>query len=304
MQERLQKVLAAAGIGSRRACEQFILDGHVRVGGLVVNELGTKVDPATDRITYNGRLIKAPTKHYYVLLNKPRGFVCSMADRHAARLVTELVDIQGSPMLRPVGRLDADTEGLLLLSDDGSFINMMTHPRYHIGKTYRALVRGRLGDDAIALLRTGVNLEDGITMPARGVHILRVIELDPDPETDLELTIFEGRNRQVRRMMKAVGTPVIRLKRTSFGPLKLSKLPIGGWRHLTQSEIEALLTLAAESETKRISTGTKEKPKQWRTEQSHLPQPKAPSSPTYSKTEPRSRRRTSSDWSNRDSTTD
>ncbi len=172
MLERLQKTLAAAGIGSRRACEEWITEGRVRVNGQVVTELGTKVDLETDKVTFNNRLVRLPRKRYYIALNKPRGVVSSRQDAHAGRLVTEFVDLGDKPMLRPVGRLDADTEGLIFLTDDGDFLFKLTHPRYHVPKTYRAEVRGIPTQAALDILRRGVNLEDGPTQPAEGVRIL------------------------------------------------------------------------------------------------------------------------------------
>ena len=244
MLERLQKSLAAAGIGSRRACEAWITEGRVKVNGQVVTELGTKVDLDTDRVTFNGQPVRLPRKRYYIALNKPRGVMSSLQDAHAARLVTDLVDLGDKPMLRPVGRLDVDTEGLIFLTDDGEFLYKLTHPRYHVPKTYRAEVRGIPTQESLDILRRGINLEDGPTQPAQGVRLCRSHKgdgADGEGQSEVELTIFEGRNRQVRRMLAAIGHPVGKLTRIRIGEVRLTGLPSGAWRHLTPKEIAALM---------------------------------------------------------------
>lgn len=266
--ERLQKLLASAGIGSRRSCETWIAEGRVKVNGEVVTELGTRVDPARDKVTFDGRLVRQPLKRYYIALNKPRGVVCSRADSHADRLITDLVELPSRPMLRPVGRLDSDSEGLIFLTDDGDFLFKLTHPKYHIPKTYRAVVRGVPDTDSLGRISRGIMLDDGPTEPAKDVHLLRVIQarpviregedsgrggrfrhtaqadeariVAPEPQTEVELTIFEGRNRQVRRMFAAIGHPVVHLTRIRIGQIRLKGLPVGAWRHLTSSEISGL----------------------------------------------------------------
>jgi len=241
MPERLQKALASAGIGSRRACEEWITQGRVRVNGLVVTELGTKVDFDSDKVQFDGRIVRPPRRRYYLALNKPRGVVSSRADPHAGRLVTELVDIGGNPMLRPVGRLDADSDGLIFLTDDGDFLFKLTHPRYHVPKTYRVQVQGVPNADALSRLRKGIMLEDGLTRPAENVRLLRGKEnVDGTGVGEIELTIYEGRNRQVRRMLAAVGHNVTRLTRIRIGAVRLTGLPPGAWRHLTPAEVTAL----------------------------------------------------------------
>lgn len=300
--ERLQKLLASAGVGSRRASETWIQEGRVKVNGQVVTELGTRVDPDRDKVTFDGRLVRQPLKRYYIALNKPRGVVSSRSDSHAARLVTELVELPSRPMLRPVGRLDSDSEGLIFLTDDGDFLYKLTHPKYHIPKTYRAVVRGVPDPDSLARLSRGMTLDDGPTQPAKDVHLLRLIQARPvnrdssggrvarsrpvavagdeslpapGPQSEVELTIFEGRNRQVRRMFAAIGHPVARLTRIRIGPIRLTGLPVGAWRHLTPNEIAGLagtIPTQPDQENKPV----------WHA-RPHSRPPKAPSSPALKK---------------------
>jgi 23S rRNA pseudouridine2605 synthase len=238
MAERLQKIIAAAGLASRRASEQWIVEGRVAVDG-VVAQLGASADPATQKITVDGRpLPPLPTRHCYVVLHKPRGYASTLSDPHAQHVVSELIDLPGRVMLRPVGRLDIDSEGLIFLSDDGDFINRMTHPRYHVSKTYVATVRGVPDAEDLDRLREGVYLEDGKTAPADSVALIGTF---PATDTsDIELIIHEGRNRQVRRMMSAIGHPVLRLVRTRIGAIGIKGLPSAAWRHLTPSEVTRL----------------------------------------------------------------
>ena len=227
--ERLQKVLAASGYGSRRVCEELIADGRVTVNGEVA-VLGRRVDPVTDRIEVDGHL--APTRpglvHY--LLNKPRGVVSTARDTHGRPTVVELVPAE--PRVFPVGRLDADTEGLLILTNDGELAQRLTHPSHGVPKEYLAHVaNGALPAGALRRLREGVELDDGMTAPAEVSQ--------PEPGV-LRLTIHEGRNRQVRRMCDAVGHPVQRLVRLRIGPLRDRRLKPGAWRTLTPDEVRAL----------------------------------------------------------------
>ncbi len=229
---RLAKHLAHAGVASRRASEQLIFGGRVTVDGEVVT------DPARDvtggeRIELDGeRVGKISTIRVVYALNKPHGVVSTASDTHGRPTVVDLVRAPGERRLYPVGRLDVDTTGLILLTDDGDLANLLTHPRYEVPKTYRAIVGGpSLSDRAITALREGVELDDGMTAPA-GVRRLSGHEL--------ELTIREGRKRQVKRMCEAVGRPVRELRRVRFGPLELGDLREGKARRLTPSEIEAL----------------------------------------------------------------
>ncbi|MDW8290601.1 MAG: pseudouridine synthase [Armatimonadota bacterium] len=235
-EQRLQKILAQAGFGSRRVCEQLILQGRVRVNGQVVTQLGVKADPHADLIEVDGKRIQLPQGHTCILLHKPAGVVTTRRDAHAARTVMDCVQgVQAN--LFPVGRLDADTTGVLLLTDDGELAYRLTHPRYGVPKTYLAEVRGEVGEDALRRLREGVLLEDGITAPAQ---VERVRYLADRRTTLLRLTLHEGRKRQVKRMCQAVGHPVVRLHRERFGPLTLRRLPVGLWRYLTPEEVVLL----------------------------------------------------------------
>jgi 23S rRNA pseudouridine2605 synthase len=232
----LQKILAQAGYGSRRACEQLILQGRVRINGQVVTQLGVQADPQCDVIEVDGKRVQLSEEHTYILLHKPAGVVTTRRDAHAARTVMDL--LQGvSAAVFPVGRLDADTTGALLLTDDGELAYCLTLPRYGVPKTYLVEVRGEVGEEALRRLREGVLLEDGMTAPAQ---VQKVRYLAGRETTLLRLTIHEGRKRQVKRMCMAVGHPVVRLHRERFGHLTLHQLPVGAWRYLTDEEIVAL----------------------------------------------------------------
>lgn len=234
--QRLQKVLARAGYGSRRACEQLILRGRVRINGQVVTQLGVQADPQSDVIEVDGKRVQLPEEHTYILLHKPAGVVTTRRDAHAARTVIDL--LQGvTAAVFPVGRLDADTTGALLLTDDGELAYRLTHPRYGVPKTYLVEVQGEVEEAALRRLREGVILEDGTTAPAQ---VQKVRILSDRKTTLLRLTLHEGRKRQVKRMCVAVGHPVVRLHRERFGPLTLRNLPAGAWRPLTAEEVAAL----------------------------------------------------------------
>ena len=231
--ERLQKVLAAAGIGSRRHCEELIADGRVEVNGQTA-VLGRRVDPATDRVAVDGVAVATAPGLVYYLLNKPAGVVSTASDPQGRPTVVDLVPAE--PLVYPVGPLDATTEGLLILTNDGDLTYRLTHPSFGVDKEYLAAVEGAPRPAAVRALRQGVDLEDGRTAPAR------VSLVGPDV---LRITIHEGRNRQVRRMADAVGHPVRRLVRTRFGPLRAGGLRPGEWRPLTQEEVRALERAAA-----------------------------------------------------------
>jgi 23S rRNA pseudouridine2605 synthase len=317
MEERLQKVLASAGIGSRRACEAWIAEGRVKVNGLTVTELGAKADPETDKILFDNRVVRPPLKRYYLAMNKPKGVISSRSDPHghAGQMVTDLVDIGGKPMLRPVGRLDADSEGLIFLTDDGDFLFKLTHPRYHVPKTYRVSVTGVPTEDALKRLRRGIMLDDGLTRPAENVRLLRS-KASPDGtggQADVELTIYEGRNRQVRRMMAALGHTVTKLVRVKIGGVQLTGLPPGAWRHLTPGEIAALTQEIKSQEIKSQEIKSQEVTKQTQKEkQENTPWPepqlstprKAPSSRSSLRTTRPLPRQTSSSLPKKASTTD
>jgi 23S rRNA pseudouridine2605 synthase len=230
--ERLQKVLARAGFGSRRACEILIDEGRVEVNGIVAG-LGKRVDPERDRVAVDGITVPVRPDLVYYLLNKPAKVVTTANDPEGRPTVVDLVP--GEPRVFPVGRLDWDTEGLLLLTNDGDLAHGLTHPSRGVPKTYLAEVAGVPGRAALRRLREGVDLEDGRTAPPRA----RVVEAAGQGAA-LEVVIHEGRNRQVRRMCEAVGHPVRRLVRTRIGPLRDHRLAPGQWRPLTQPEIRSL----------------------------------------------------------------
>jgi 23S rRNA pseudouridine2605 synthase len=225
--ERLQKTLARLGFGSRRVCEALIAAGRVTVNGAVA-ELGRRLDPEADTVEVDGVPIGVRPGLVHYLLNKPRGVVTTAADTHGRPTVVALVPAE--PRVFPVGRLDADTEGLLLLTNDGDLAHRLTHPSFGVEKEYVAEVEGRLSPAAVRRLREGVDLEDGRTAPAKVAA----------EDNVLRITIHEGRNRQVRRMCEAVGHPVVRLVRTRIGPVADRSLKPGAWRPLTTDEVRAL----------------------------------------------------------------
>jgi 23S rRNA pseudouridine2605 synthase len=226
--ERLQKILAQAGLGSRRACEELIAAGRVRLNGEVAT-LGTRADPEHDTIEVDGAIIGVRQGLVHYLLNKPAGVVTTASDTHGRKAVVELVPEE--PRVYPVGRLDADTEGLLLLTNDGDLAHRLAHPSFGVEKEYLAEVEGTPSRGALRRLREGVDLDDGPTAPAKASLV---------GEHTLRLTIHEGRNRQVRRMCAAVGHPVVRLVRVRIGPLADRRLAPGEWRELTQREVRDL----------------------------------------------------------------
>lgn len=232
---RLQKYLADAGVASRRASETLILEGHVRVNGEPVQVLGSKVDPARDKVTVDGKPAR-PKRKLYVALNKPRRCVCSRKDEKGRDTVYDLLPREWSNLFT-VGRLDYDSEGLIFLTNDGGFSLHLTHPRYGIGKKYFVGVDGRVSEEMASRLRHGI-VEDGERLRARAVrvhHSGRAGSL-------VELDLAEGRNREVRRMFSALGLSVTRLQRVQIGRIKLGELRPGRWRTLTDREIKTLLT--------------------------------------------------------------
>jgi 23S rRNA pseudouridine2605 synthase len=231
--ERLQKVLARAGLGSRRHCEELVADGRVRVNGEVA-ALGRRVDTAADVVDVDGVVIGVAPGLRYLLLNKPVGVVSTASDPQGRPTVVGLVP--DDPRVFPVGRLDTDTEGLLLLTNDGDLAHRLTHPSHGVDKEYLVWVEGRPSRGALRRLREGVDLDDGMTAPARASLV------SPDL---VRLTIHEGRNRQVRRMCAAVGHPVRRLVRTRIGPLADRHLGAGEWRDLSLDEVRSLEQAAA-----------------------------------------------------------
>jgi 23S rRNA pseudouridine2605 synthase len=234
--ERLQKILSQAGIASRRASEQLMLDGRVTVNGATVRELGTKADASRDDIRVDGRRVKLVTRHRYLLLNKPRGYVTTRADEKHRPTVIDL--LRGvSEYVYPVGRLDYESEGLLLLTNDGDLAARLTHPRHGVARVYEARVLGVPDERDLARLSRGLII-DGRRTEAADITLLP--HARDAKEATLVVTIREGRNRQVRRMCEAVGHPVTHLKRVAIGPIKDSTLKLGRWRELRPEEVERL----------------------------------------------------------------
>ena len=232
MPERLQKALSAAGIASRRRSEELIVAGRVRVNGAVAT-LGDRVDAATDVVEVDGERITLDTTLRYVLLNKPQGFVSTTSDPEGRPTVTDLINLPDR--LYPVGRLDRDTEGLLLLTNDGDLVHRLLHPSFEVERTYLALVPGPVRREVLSRLRDGVELDDGPARPRR----VRLAEQHAGKAV-LEIVMTEGRKREVRRMLAAVGLPVERLARVAFGGVELGDLRQGKWRFLTDPEVNRL----------------------------------------------------------------
>lgn len=231
---RLQKALAQAGLGSRRKCDDMIAHGRVEVNGEVIDVMGARVDPATDVVRVDGKRIPAPSDHAYVMLNKPRGIVTSMADEQGRPDLSSMLAGREDRLFH-VGRLDTDTSGLLILTNDGDLAHKLAHPSFEITKTYVALVEGSVPDTLAVQLRAGIELDDG---PAQ-VDRFHVKDRSRGRSL-IELEIHMGRNRIVRRLMAAAGHPVIELTRTAFGPLHIGSLSAGKMRDLTRDELGAL----------------------------------------------------------------
>ncbi len=238
---RLQKFLAQSGVASRRKCEELMLDGLVEVDGEVVSKLGTKIDPHTAVIHVDGKRLPPVSAHVYLVLNKPRGVVSTMSDPEGRQTLSDFVDDRPERLFH-VGRLDTDTSGLILLTNDGEFAHRMAHPSYEVDKTYVAEVEGDVWPSTLKQLRGGVSLEDGPVLPSR-VKLIAGPKGNPTGRSIVELTIHEGRNRIVRRLMDEVGHPVKRLTRTSFGPVMLMGLGLGKVRELTDDELGDLLDI-------------------------------------------------------------
>jgi 23S rRNA pseudouridine2605 synthase len=238
LQIRLQKILSAAGVASRRTAESLILQGRVSLNGEVVRTLGTRADPAHADIRVDGRRIPAAARPVYLLLNKPTGYVTTRRDPEGRPTVLSLLG-RTDVYLYPVGRLDFDSEGVLLLTNDGDLAARLTHPRHGVPRVYEARVRGVPPVEALRTLAAGVPLDGKRTAPAR-VRLLGRRDRKTATDSVIELEIHEGRNRQVRRMCQAVGHPVIALRRTRFGPLGASGLKPGQWRELSPHEVQRL----------------------------------------------------------------
>lgn len=233
MKDRLQKIIASAGVGSRREAEKWIAAGEVAVDGVVAS-LGDKADPGKQKITVRGIPLELTSKQHYILLNKPAGYLCTCSDPESRPLIYELIrDVPGR--LFTVGRLDLNTEGLILLTDDGHLCNQLAHPRFKIEKTYLVRARGKVNRESLEHICKGILLDDGMTAPAK-VDNVRF----SSGHTWLEITLCEGRNRQVRRMLEALGHSVSRLKRIRFAFLEIGDLKPGQYRNLTKKEITRL----------------------------------------------------------------
>ena len=231
---RLQKYLSMCAVASRRKAEELIAQGKVKVNGKVA-QIGDKISPKHDTVTVSGRKIVGSRKHYYIMLHKPRGYITTMDDEMGRKCVADLVRDVGARVY-PVGRLDKDSEGLLLMTNDGEFANHMTHPSKHIPKTYRVTVRPDVTEDMLTAFATGMEIDGRITAPA-DAHIIE----KQDNRVVMEIVLYEGRNRQIRKMCESLGLEVARLKRTSMGSLKLGMLPPGKWRELKEDEVHKLM---------------------------------------------------------------
>lgn len=247
-EERIQKVLADQTDLSRRAAEKLIAEGRVRVNGHPVG-LGDKMDPNVDKVSIDGKSVRIVRKrqYVYIMLHKPRGFLTTRSDEHGRKTVMDLV--QGvDAHLRPVGRLDKDSEGLLLMTDDGAFINLLTHPSGGVGKLYRVTVHPRATEEQVIQMSSGVVMDDGVKTQPCVIHVVT----DEPERTVMEITLYEGRNRQIRRMCAAVGLEVVRLKRSAEGPVKLGMLQPGEWRELKRSEVNALRNAAQQKKKQKV----------------------------------------------------
>lgn len=236
---RLSKILAQAGVASRRGSERLITEGRVTVNGVVVTAPGSLADPSRDRIAVNGNAVPPPEPKQYVMLHKPRGYLTSSRDPRGRPVVLDLLPPTRSRLF-PVGRLDFDCEGLLLLTNDGALTHRLLHPRYGIARVYEADVEGQVSSAALKRFRQGVVLEDGVARPSN-VRLLRRART----ATRLQFTFTEGRYHEVKRFCAAFGHPVVRLRRVQFGPLRLGRLAPGAWRPLSRDELRRLRSVAA-----------------------------------------------------------
>ncbi len=238
MEERLQKFLANQGVCSRRKAEEYILEGKVKVNGQVVTELGTKINPEKDKIEFNDKLVATDVKKVYILLNKPIGYVSTVKDQFNRPTVMELLKKVNESVV-PVGRLDMYTSGALILSNDGDFVYQVTHPKHEINKTYQVTVKGKITNEEVENLRNGVDIGDYITKPAQ----VRIMKIDEEKNISrIEITIHEGKNRQVRRMCEAIGKKVLALHRSKIGDIGVKDLILGEFRYLTNKEVKQILT--------------------------------------------------------------
>ncbi|EPY2271394.1 pseudouridine synthase [Clostridium sporogenes] len=236
MEERLQKYMASCGVASRRKCEDIILEGRVEVNGIKIKELGTKIIPGKDIIKVDGNIIKPEENKIYILLNKPKGYVCTAKDEKGRKTILDLVKVK--ERIYPIGRLDMDTSGIIILTNDGEIYNKIIHPKFEKIKTYNAKVKGTIKKDHIELFKKGIDIGDYITAPAA----LEIFKTNKDT-SEIIIKIHEGKNRQVRRMCKSIGHPVIDLDRISIGNISKGDLKLGEWRYLTKKEIDYIIKI-------------------------------------------------------------
>lgn len=236
VEERLQKYMASCGVASRRKCEEIILQKRVKVNGKTVNELGIKIDNSKDKVTVDDKLIKKEEIKKYIALNKPEGYVCTVKDEKGRKTILDLVKVK--ERIYPIGRLDYDTSGLILLTNDGCIYNKIIHPREEKNKVYIALLKGIPDKGNIEKFENGINVDGYITAPSK----LRIIRKFKD-SSEVEIIIHEGRNRQIRKMCHSIKHEVIKLKRIQIGNIKLGNLPLGEWRDLTNEELKYIKNL-------------------------------------------------------------
>ena len=243
MEERLQKYMARCGVASRRKCEEIILNGEIKVNGILVTEVGTKINPSTDKVFYKDKEIKVEEKKVYIMLNKPEGYITSVKDERGRKTVLDIVKVE--ERIFPIGRLDYDSSGLLLLTNDGSVYNNIIHPRVILKKKYIATCRGKFTESDIKKFKSGINIGDYITAEA-DIDIIseekRYSKIKKKEEiiSTVEISIHEGKNRQIRRMCASLNHEVLTLKRVSIGELKIGYLKKGEFRNLTDDEIKGL----------------------------------------------------------------
>ena len=234
--QRLQKYLASSGIDSRRKCEQLILEGKVEVNGKTVLELGTKIDPEIDEVKYNGKIVKPEEEKVYILLNKPIGYVTTVKEQFGRDKIMDLVKV--NKRLVPVGRLDMYTSGEIILTNDGEFVNKLTHPKNEVTKTYNVTIAGKIKEEEIKKLENGIEIEGGyVTKPAK----VKILKIDEQKNISrVQIIIHEGKNRQIRKMCKAINKKVLALHRSKIGNIGVKDLKVGTWRYLTKKEVESL----------------------------------------------------------------
>lgn len=235
MQERIQKYMARCGVASRRKAEELVLEGRVKINGQTINSV-VSIDPDVDRVEFDGRVIKPEERKVYIMLNKPVGIITSAKDQFDRKTVLDIIKVE--ERVFPVGRLDFDTAGLIILTNDGDLAYRMTHPSHEVEKVYLAEIAGIPTEDELERFRRGLEIEDYVTAPSK-IRVLKEIARS----SQVEITIHEGKNRQVRKMCDAIGHPVIRLKRIRIGSLGMEGLEEGKWRELTDMEVEYLKSL-------------------------------------------------------------